>query len=187
VGRGDIQVRADIHESRFIEFKEHFESNEDSLTEDMKQFFKLFQESTEEGSKDAALEMTKIANRMTKQVQKWLLFHSLYFLARSDSKKLRWSNSPLLVLLQLVDPNVMSGNENAPLQEDQARETPLHHLASLAAPSDYSTHKNQLILAKQLIEHGANVNAVSSPEGRTPLHDSCHGAVVGRFVPGRFG
>jgi hypothetical protein len=46
-------------------------------------------------------------------------------------------------------------------------------LANLADPFDYSTHKNQLILAKQLIEHSANVNAVSS-DGQTPLHHACY-------------
>jgi ankyrin repeat protein len=68
---------------------------------------------------------------------------------------------------------VLSKDDNAPLQEGETRITPLHQLADLAAPSDYSTHVNQLILAKQLIEHGANVNAVSCPEGKTPLHEAC--------------
>jgi ankyrin repeat protein len=48
----------------------------------------------------------------------------------------------------------------------------------MADPSDYSTHENQLILAKQLIAHGANVNAVTRPEGETPLHSACHGCNV---------
>jgi ankyrin repeat protein len=84
---------------------------------------------------------------------------------------LSWPNSPLLVLLQFVDPNVLYGDEEMII-------TPLHHLADLAAPSHYSTHEHQMILAKQLIEHGANVNAVSSPHGRTPLHSACFGYVL---------
>jgi hypothetical protein len=51
-------------------------------------------------------------------------------------------------------------------------------LAELADPNDYSTHVKQLILTKQLIEHGANVNAVSIPQGMTPLHNACHSSVV---------
>jgi hypothetical protein len=51
-------------------------------------------------------------------------------------------------------------------------------LAELADPSDYPTHENQLILAKQLIEHGANVNAASIPMGRTPLLSVCHAGNV---------
>jgi hypothetical protein len=47
-------------------------------------------------------------------------------------------------------------------------------LGHLADPFDYSTHENQLILAKQLlIEHGANVNAIECPHGETPLHKAC--------------
>jgi hypothetical protein len=82
-------------------------------------------------------------------------------------------HSPLLVLLHFVDPNVLLGDENAPLQEGENRVTPLHHLADLAAPNDYSTHENQLFLAKQLIEHGANVNAASISQRETPLHRAC--------------
>jgi hypothetical protein len=63
-----------------------------------------------------------------------------------------------------------------PAGED--RETLLHHMAFLADPSDYSTHENQLILAKQLIEHGANVNAVGIPHDFTPLHNACYGGNV---------
>jgi ankyrin repeat protein len=64
------------------------------------------------------------------------------------------------------------------LQEGQDNFTPLHNLADLADHNDYSTHENQLILARQLIEHGANANAVTRPHGATPLHHACHGGNV---------
>jgi hypothetical protein len=51
-------------------------------------------------------------------------------------------------------------------------------LADLADPFDYSTHKKQLILAKQLIENGADVNAVSNVLGNMPLHKACHSGAV---------
>jgi hypothetical protein len=170
-----MQVRTDHHTSQSIVLKESFERVDRSLNNGMQRFFKLFQESTFEGSQAAALEMKKFAKRQSKYHQKFLLFHSLRFLARSDSDMLSWPNSPLLVLLQFVDPDVLSEDEDAPLQEGEMRFTPLQHVADLADPSDYSTHENQLILAKQLIEHGANVNAVSSPQYQTPLHSACHG------------
>jgi hypothetical protein len=157
--------------SRSIEMKENFEREHRSLDEDTKRFFKLFEESTFEGSRAAAHKMKKIAKRQIKYNQKFLLMHSLYSLIRSSSEMLLWPNSPLLVLLQFVDPNVLHGG-------GEHRETPLHLLAELGDPDDYLTHKNQLILAKQLIEHGANVNAVSIPKGRTPLHQACYAAVV---------
>jgi hypothetical protein len=87
---------------------------------------------------------------------------------------LSWPNSPLLVLLEFVDPNVLTGDDDAPSQEETLRVTPLYHLADLADPRDYSTHEIQLILARQLIEHGAEVKAVMNPRGGTPLHNACY-------------
>jgi hypothetical protein len=99
------------------------------------------------------------------------LRHSLRFLVRSsNSEMLSWPNSPLLVMLQFVDPNVLYG-------ADKVRETSLHHLADLADFSNYSTHENQPILAKQL-RHGANVKALSSLLGDSPLHIVYYGGVV---------
>jgi ankyrin repeat protein len=179
VGHGVMQVRAPIHTRRSIGSKEEFEEEQRSLNEDTKRFFKLFEESTFEGSRAAARKMRKIAKRESKRNQKFLLFHSLRFLIRtSNSEMLSWPNSPLVVLLHFVDPNVLSGREDVPLPEGYTRVTLLHQLAEIADHSDYSTHENQLILARQLIEHDANVNAVSSPQGRTPLHDACNGGNV---------
>jgi hypothetical protein len=162
VGRGDMQMRSIPHTSRFDRLQGQFERNKRNLHEDAKGLFKLFQESTFEGSQAAALKMKKIAKRQTKHIQRFLLFHSLQFLIRSNSEMLSWPNSPLLVMLEFVDVNMLSVGKT--------RVTALHHLAGLASPFDYSTHVNQLILAKQLIDRGANVNALSSPPGETPLH-----------------
>jgi hypothetical protein len=172
VGHGDMQVWSAMHTQRSISLKEQSERIERSLAKDMKRFFKLFEKSTFEGSQAAARKMRKIAERQIKPNQKVLLFYSFCFLVWSDSEMLSWPNSPLLVFLQIFDPNVLSEGDGAP------RITPLHTLAQLADLSDYSTHENQLILAKQLIEHGAKVNAVSSPQDETPLHFACYGYVV---------
>jgi hypothetical protein len=160
------QIRTDMHTSRQRGLKAEFEKQEHSLDVDVKLFFKLFEESTFEGSRAAARKMKNMAKRHTKRNQRFLLFHSLYILIRSKSEMLSWPNSPLLVLLQFVDPSVMFGNE-------ELSGTPLHHLADLADPFDYTTHVNQFILAKQIIERGANVNTVSIPQGITPLHAAC--------------
>jgi hypothetical protein len=172
VGHGDMQLRADEHMRRSIELKEIFEASKRSLDEDGKRFYKLFEESTFEGSRAAALEMRKIAKRHTKHSQTFMLIHSLHILFRSSSEKLSWpKNSPLLVLLQFVDPNVL-------FRDEETRVSLLNRLADLADPSDISTHDNQIILAKQLIEHGANVNAVTISQGESPLHNACHWANV---------
>jgi hypothetical protein len=179
VGHGDMQVRCGRHTEGMKARQEAFEKIQGFFGEEIKRFFKLFDESTFEGSRAAAREMKKIVKRQPEDHQKLLLFHSLYFLVHfNHSEMLSWPNSPLLVLLQLVDPNVLSGEDDEPLEEDQVRETPVYHLVGLADPSDYSTHVNQLILAKQLIEHGANVNAVTIPYGMTPLHRACSTGTV---------
>jgi hypothetical protein len=176
VGHGDMQLRSILHMSYSSDLKEFFETQERMLNEDDKRFFKLFQESTFEGSRGAARKMKNYAKKQTKRNQKFMLFHSLYLLVHtSNSEMLSWPNSPLLVLLQFVDPSVLSGSDREPLQEGETRRTLLSQLADLAHPFDYSTHANQLILARQLIEqHGANVNAVSIPYGETPLHRACY-------------
>jgi hypothetical protein len=51
VGHGDMQVRCEVHTSRSIKFKEQFETHQRRLDDDDKKFFKLFEESTFEGSR----------------------------------------------------------------------------------------------------------------------------------------
>jgi hypothetical protein len=183
VGHGGMQFRTAEHTSRQSYNEETFELNghEADGLEDGKQFFKLFEESTFEGSRAAALEMRKIAERQTKQIHTFLIFHSLHFLLLSDKKKLSWPNSPLLVLLQVVDPVDLKVPDGALQQgelHDLAGETPLHDLARQSNTSDNSAHENLLILAKQLIAHGVNVNAVAIKQGDTPLHMACDSAIV---------
>jgi hypothetical protein len=160
-------VRTDHHTNRFIAQKEEFENTKHIFDDGVKRFFKLFEESTFEGSGAAARKMKKIAKGQCKAHQTFMLFHGLYSLIHSStSEVLSWPNSPLLVMLQFVDPNVLIGN-------DESSFTPLHHVADLLDPTDYSIHVKQLILAKQLVEHGANVNAVSIPHSKAPLHNAC--------------
>jgi hypothetical protein len=87
------------------------------------------------------------------------------------------------VALHFVDPNVLPGGEDAPLQEGETRLTLLHHLVEMADPSDDSTREKQRIIVEQLIENGANVNAVSILHGRTPLHIACSGVTEKRCRP----
>jgi hypothetical protein len=81
-GHGDMQVRCIENTNRSIELDQLFEREELCLDEDTKRFFKLFEESTFEGSRAAARTMKKIVKRQTKQYQKFILFHSLLFLIR---------------------------------------------------------------------------------------------------------
>jgi hypothetical protein len=181
VGHGDMQVRHDDHISQAIHAKEEFETNQRIIDEDedAKNFFLLFREgSTFEESLPALLYMQQIADRQPEQNYRLLLHHSLRLLIRSDPNKLSWPTSPLLVMLEYIDPDVLLGDEDDVWQEGENNETLLHLLADLADSFDYSTHDNQVILAKQLIEHGANVNAVSVPKNETPLHAACYSGSV---------
>jgi hypothetical protein len=86
-------------------------------TEDLTQFFKHFQESKPGGKKAAASEMKQIA-RGQEQHQKdsWLL-PILMELAHVDEEKLTLPNSPLLVLLELLecmDPTALVGGIQHP-------------------------------------------------------------------------
>jgi hypothetical protein len=178
VGHGAMQVRADHHTGLSLMLKEQYEAGERGLNVDGKRFFKLFQESTFEGSQAAAGEMKDIAKRQPKHNQKVLLLHGLRMLIRSNLEMLSWPNSPLLVMLQFVDPNVLHGDTVAPQEEGGMSTTSLYLLANMADPFDYSTHENQLILAKQLIERGANVKTVCIPQRETPLHKACSWSVA---------
>jgi hypothetical protein len=65
-----------------------------------------------------------------------LLYHSIFLLLHTDSEKLLWPNSPLLVLLQFVDPNMLTGPDHEEaLQEGETGATLLHLLAYLADPT----------------------------------------------------
>jgi hypothetical protein len=169
-GDGAMQVQDDEHVKNCASVWQVFELSEKTIFGDMKQFYDLFKESTFEGSQAAARKMKKIAKRQTRLFREAYFSHSLPLLIRSQSEKLIWPSSPLLVMLQLVDPNFGVGSG---LYEGVKGSTPLHLLAYLVDHNDCSTHENQSILAKQLIEHGANVNAATIPHGETPLHHAC--------------
>ncbi len=124
---------------------------------------------TFEGSQAAALEIRRLPNFRSSlsRISCISKFKPSYSLRLGDAFGGQ-TNSPLLVMLQFVDPDVLGGDDFTPLQEDYG--TPLHDLAYMADLFEYSTHENQLILAKQLIAHGANVNTVMIPMGEILLH-----------------
>jgi hypothetical protein len=170
-----MQVQTDQHIENFQDLEERFQSAERGLDEDAKQFFKLFTESTLDGSKAAAREMKEIAARQTKYHQTTMMFYSISLLLRTDSKKLRWPNSPLRIMLQFVDANEQWADSP---EELATGPTPLHHLSQEADPKDHAFHRNQVILGQQLFRHGANAYLDAYPFVITPLHLACHSMTV---------
>jgi hypothetical protein len=175
VGDGAMQLRSDDHVEGSIANRVLFEEDKHRFDEDGKRFFKLFIESTLEGSQAAAQTMTEIAARQNKYNQDFWLSRSLILLVHSKANMLLWPSSPLLVLLEIVGLEIVGPHVLSPGIDSM---TLLHQLARLADPSDYSTHVNELTLGRQLIEHGASVNSVTYPDVKTPLHFACHTGVA---------
>jgi hypothetical protein len=139
--------------------------------EDFTQFFKLFQESKSGGRKTAARDMKQIALRQEQRERDLWLLSILNELVHFDMDRLTWSNSPLLVLLECRDPTALVGAIRHPML--------LNWLAQVMHPDGHRTsYANQILLARQLVEYGVDVNAAIMPNGTTPLHTACCSAGV---------
>jgi hypothetical protein len=139
--------------------------------EDFTQFSKLFQESKPGGRKTAAREMKQIALRQEQHERDLWLFSILNELVHFDVDRLTWSNSPLLVLLECRDPTALLGGIRHPML--------LNWLAQVMHPDGHRTsYANQILLARQLVDYGVDVNAAVMPNGTTPLHTACCSAGV---------
>jgi hypothetical protein len=150
------------NESMRLEFNEN---------EDFTQFFNLFQESKPGGKKTAAREMKQIALRQEQDERDLWLLSILIELVHVDVDRLMWSSSPLLVLLECRDPTTLLGGIRHPML--------LNWLAQVMHPNGHRTcYANQILLARQLVEYGVDVNAAVMPNGTTPLHTACCSAGV---------
>jgi hypothetical protein len=145
--------------------------NEDAL----EQFFKLFRESRgARGRRTAAQEMKEIACQLGDHEKiTWMLL-SLSMLVRvEDSARLKWLNSPLLVLLECMDPSIV-----LPLNKLTG------WLASLTNPDanpEADAHRfsvHQLILAEQIFKYGVDLNDEYATQYEKPLNIACTSDMV---------
>ncbi len=76
-------------------------------------------------------------------------------------------------MLQFVDSNVLSETRTYQWKVRRGKLCssigPIWQIVSTTQPIS-----KQLILAKELIDHATNVNAVSNPRSETPLHRACY-------------
>jgi hypothetical protein len=169
IGLADHQVRAEAA-------KEQAEIALSACGPRARRFFDLFFESKGDADHtDTVRKMKQILHKESRYERQVILYRSLSILWQLPSEMLKLSTSPLKVALQFVDASVMSSL--GPNLDDGRGYTPLHYLARIIDPSKEHTHGNQCILAKQLIEAGANVNARAQRNvfESTPLHHACSG------------
>jgi hypothetical protein len=169
-GHADHHVRAETT-------KEQARLAISGCTPRVRRFFDLFFESKgDTDHTETVQKMKKILLKESRYNRQVILFRSLTILSQLPSEMLKLPTSPLKVALQFVDASIMSCP--GPNMDDGRGATPLHCLAQMGDPSEEDTLENQCILAKQLIEAGANVNARAQRGLKkiTPLHTACFSA-----------
>jgi hypothetical protein len=172
------QIANSNHQARANEMKEEAKRALSKCGPRARHFFDLFFESQgDTDHTDTVRKMKKILLKESRYNRQDILFRSLSILSQLPSELLKLPTSPLKVVLQSVDASVMSST--GANMDDGRGATPLHWLAQLSDPSKEDTLENQCILAKQLIEAGANVNARAQRGlGKiTPLHHACSSGI----------
>jgi hypothetical protein len=139
-------------------------------------FLKLFDDcSTKEESEEAARKMKKIVEQKENGTKALWLSVSLHHVARASSERLRWPNSPVLVIMDCLNLNHVVQSESGGAPWGPLRDSLSITLVRIVHPKVAATYKNQIILARQLIENGAvNLNELYSHNGSTALHCACH-------------
>jgi hypothetical protein len=167
IAHSDQQARAEIA-------KEQAKLAISGCTPRVRRFFGLFLESKgDTDHTDTVRKMKTILLKESRSSRRDILFRSLSILSELPSKMLKLPTSPLKVVLESVDASIMSCP--GPNMDDGRGATPLHWLARMSDPNKEQALEKQCILAKQLIEAGANVNARAQHNlGKiTPLHHAC--------------
>jgi hypothetical protein len=144
-----------------------------------RRFFDLFLDT--QGDTDhteSVRKMKKIFHKESRLKRQAILICSLTILSQLPSEMLKLPTSPLKVALQSVDASSVMSYPGSNMDDGRGFTlTPLHCLTQMSDPSNTHMLENQCILAKQLIEAGANVNAHAQHAWNksTPLHYACNG------------
>jgi hypothetical protein len=171
------QLRHEAH-GRKIGEPERIMGYLSSMPENCKKLYELFR-ATVPNEETRLKQMVKIVKRIPMVHKEWLVFQSMAILQCFSVKSLEQPTSPLLVLLGDggVDPSFLSHDIDIKTP-DETSTTPLHFLTSLTIP-DFDKMKRQVCIAKQLIEHGADVNARAGTAwgSHSPLFTTCHSSI----------
>jgi hypothetical protein len=165
---GSMQIKHSEQTAAYAATMRHsaFVRSELNETEDFTQFFRHFQESKPGGRKAAARVMKDIALRQEQHKKESWLHLTLFELVHVDVERLTWPNSPLLVLLECIDLTALKKGIQHPHL--------LIWLAKVMHPDSHHTYyANQILLARQLVAYGVDVNAAQMPTCTTPLHTAC--------------
>jgi hypothetical protein len=172
------QIIHSEHQARAEEAKEHAKLALSECDPRARRFLDLFIESQgdPDHNHDTVRKMKKILRKESRFNRHTILFNYLTILMQLPSEMLKLPTSPLKVALQSVDASVMSCPRLN--MDDGNGSTPLHWLAYMGDTSQEHTLENQCILAKQLIEAGANVNSRAQRGFKkiTPLYNACNSA-----------
>ena len=121
-----------------------------------------------------------IVSRLTAHDKKAIIFMSLSLAMRVPTSYLYLESSPLLRMLRAgADPSALSSPPPGHPPDD-AGSTALHWLAELADPNSSASHSSVLVLARQLLDAGADVNTRAGPglDRITPLMRACCSGVA---------
>ena len=121
-----------------------------------------------------------IVSSLTAHDKKAIIFMSLSLAMRVPTSYLYLESSPLLRMLRAgADPSALSSPPPGHPPDD-AGSTALHWLPELANPNSSASHSNVLVLARQLLDAGADVNARAGPglDRVTPLIRACGSGVA---------
>lgn len=167
------QLRHPYH-IKFVGMPEKMLAGLSGMPVDCKKLFELFR-ATESDEENRLEKMTKIVKRIPMVMREFLLQQAIAVMLSFSTKSIERPTSPVLVLLRAgeVGPNFLSHFVDTRTPDNMSY-TALHYLAELTTP-DVEKMERQVVIAKQLIGHGADVNARAAPgqNNISPLHKAC--------------
>ncbi len=129
-----------------------------------RRIWQLFENKSNKSEAAVIREMKKVFLHIPRPERVEFMLALLPKLVCAPTKVIRKPTSPLVVLLDDVDPNAVSSEQSV---------TALLYLAECSA-GDLNSMENQVVLGQQLLDAGANVNKRAGAQRLYPLHTALH-------------